>query len=157
MIASLEIGSRGSIELPNGGAPAPYVLVFRLVRLFKNPLLTIDLICDVVEGRKLKKKKFIFETKKENSRADKGDEHKGQNPVQPIGFCLCISKQPLVERHRLFVYFVVVVVVVGASKVVSFGSVKSYVLVRTAHGPKSQIKGERKKTAGEGNVLRESD
>jgi hypothetical protein len=62
-----------------------------------------------------------------------------------------------VERHRLFVYFVVVVVVVGASKVVSFGSVKSYVLVRTAHGPKSQIKGERKKTAGEGNVLRESD
>jgi hypothetical protein len=53
-----------------------------------------------------------------------------------------------VERHRLFVYFVVVVVVVGASKVVSFGSVKSYVLVRTAHGRTAQShksKGKEKK------------
>lgn len=99
-------------------------------------------------------KNFIFETKKKIPEPTKATSTKDKTPSSPMAFCLCISKQPL-ERHRLFVYFVVAVVV-GASKFVSFGSVKSYVLVRTAHGPKSQIKGERKNTAGEGNV-RKSD
>jgi hypothetical protein len=66
----------------------------------------------------------------------------------------------LVERHRLFVYFVVVVVVVGGFQSRFFRQ-REILRARTyctrPHGPKSQIKGERKKTAGEGNVLRESD
>jgi hypothetical protein len=93
LIASLEIGSRRSIELPNGGAPAPYVLVFRLVRLFKNPLLTIDLICDVVEGRKLKQN-FIFETKKKIPEPTKATSTKDKTPSSPMAFVCVYPNSP---------------------------------------------------------------
>lgn len=61
------------------------------------------------------------------------------------------------ERHRLFVYFVVVVVVVGGFQSRFFR--QREILRARAYCTRPKVTNQRgkKKTAGEGNVLRESD